>query len=196
MQSMQRKPNYKQNSDSSVDLNINAILKTTNCGVISTREPWRWKTQTNYEFYRQLLSVHEWSHSRAWMGLCTTLVHSEESLKIQVNSPMRLGLEIRHGDKLPRPRYESVPQKVPCGGDCVCWHSWKDKPEAEENSLFSTCRVLGVLSLAVPTSTFFQAIDHSVTGPSLHTSWLSWWPEVCTLHIHTYTLIKSAKLWD
>lgn len=65
MQSMQRKPNYKQNSDSSVDLNINAILKTTNCGVISTREPRRWKTQTNYEFYRQLLSVHEWSHSRA-----------------------------------------------------------------------------------------------------------------------------------
>lgn len=120
MQSMQRKPNYKQNSDSSVDLNINAILKTTNCGVISTREPRRWKTQTNYEFYRQLLSVHEWSHSRAWMGLCTTLVHSEASLKIQVNSPMRLGLEIRHGDKLPRPRYESVPQKVPCGGTaCV-----------------------------------------------------------------------------
>ncbi|TKS77351.1 Coiled-coil domain-containing protein 114 [Collichthys lucidus] len=40
------------------------------------------------------------------MGLCVTLVRSEASLKIQVNSPMRLRLKIRHGDKQTWPRHE------------------------------------------------------------------------------------------
>lgn len=46
------------------------------------------------------------------MGLCVPLVRSEASLKIQVNSPMRLGLKIRHGDTLTWPRYEPVLQIV------------------------------------------------------------------------------------
>lgn len=94
-------------------LNIYVILKTTDCGVISVSESRRWKTLNNYEFYRQVLSVHEWSHSEAWMGLCVTLVSSEASLKIQVNSPMRLRLNIRHGDEHTWPRYEPVLQ-IPC----------------------------------------------------------------------------------
>ena len=110
---MQQKPNCKQNNDPCFYLNINVILKTTDCGVISASEPRRWKTLNNYEFYRQLLSVHEWGHSQAWMGLCVTLVRSETSLKIWANSPMSLGLKIRHGDKQTWPRYEPVPQ-IPC----------------------------------------------------------------------------------
>lgn len=100
---------YKQNSGSCVYLNINATLKPTVHGVIFSREPRRWKTLTNYEFYRQLLSVHEWNHSQQWMGLCATLVLREASLKIQVNSPMRLELEIHHGDKPAWPKHEPEP---------------------------------------------------------------------------------------
>lgn len=110
---MQQKNHDKQNSDPCVYLNIYVILKTTDCGVISASEPRRWKTLNNSEFYQQVLSVHEWSHSQAWMGLCVTLVRNEASLKIQVNSPMRLGLKIRHGDKQTWPRYEPVLQ-IPC----------------------------------------------------------------------------------
>ena len=97
---------YKQNRGSCVSLNINVTLKPTVCGVIFSREPRRWKTLTNYEFYRQLLSAHEWSHSQQWMGLCATLVLREASLKIQVNSPMRLEPEIHHGDKPAWPKHE------------------------------------------------------------------------------------------
>lgn len=46
-------------------LNIYVILKTTGCGVISASEPRRWRMLNNYEFYQQILSVHEWNHSQA-----------------------------------------------------------------------------------------------------------------------------------
>lgn len=62
---MQHKTHHKQNSDPWLRLNIHVVLKTTDCCVISASDPRRWKTLNNYEFYRRVLSVHEWSHSQA-----------------------------------------------------------------------------------------------------------------------------------
>lgn len=58
----------------------------------------------------------------------------------------------------------------PLQEDCVCWHRRKDKPEAGENSLFSSCRSLDALSLAGPCSLyfiFFQAKGQSLTDQTL-----------------------------
>lgn len=54
----------------------------------------------------KILSTHEWSHSRAWMGLCVPWARCGASLKIRVNAPMRVRLKIRHGDMWAQPRYE------------------------------------------------------------------------------------------
>lgn len=56
----------------------------------------------------KILSTHEWSHSRAWMGLCVPWARCDASLKIRVNAPMRVRLKIRHGDMWARPRYEPL----------------------------------------------------------------------------------------
>ena len=69
------------------------------------------------------------------MGLCVTLVRSEASLKIQVNSPMRLGLKIRHGDEQTWPRYEPVPQ-IPCRRVVRTGTGEKEKPEAEKQFVY------------------------------------------------------------
>lgn len=147
---MHQKTYHKQKSNPWIYLNIYVILKTTDSGVISASEPRRWKTLNNYEFYQQVLSVHEWSHSQAWMGLCVTLVRSEASLKIQVNSPMRLSLKIRHGDKQTWPRYEPVLQ-IPCRM-IVCTGTIERTSQRLKNSLFISCRSLDESSLAVPNS--------------------------------------------
>lgn len=49
-------------------------LKQLTVASFPTSEPQRWRKPDNYEFYRQILSVHEWSHSGPWMGLCVTLI--------------------------------------------------------------------------------------------------------------------------
>ena len=81
-----------------VCLNIDVPSASITFSVVSVSEPRRWKKQNNNEFYRQLLNVHEWGHSRAWMGLCFQLLQGEASLKIQANSPMRSGEKTCHGD--------------------------------------------------------------------------------------------------
>lgn len=149
-QSTQRQPPYRQNSVWCVFLNINVVLKPTVCGVISTREPRRWKMLNISEFFGPLLRLHEWSHSQPWMGLCATLKRSWASLKIQVNSPMRLGLEICHGDQPAWAKHEPVPH-YRLQEDCVCWR----EAQVGENSLFGSGRSLDVLSLAVPAIFFF-----------------------------------------
>lgn len=57
----------------------------------------------------KILSTHEWSHSRAWMGLCVPWARCDVSLKIRVNAPMRVRLKIRHGDMWAQPRYGPLP---------------------------------------------------------------------------------------
>lgn len=84
------------------------------------------------------------------MGLCVSLVRSIASLKIQVNSPMRLRLKIRHGDKQTWPRYEPV-LKILCRR-IVCTGTVERTRQRLKNSLFISCRSLDVSSLAVPTS--------------------------------------------
>lgn len=79
----------------------------------------------------------------------------KQAWKIQVNSPMRLGLKIRHGDRQTWPSYELWATN-PLQEDCACWRCWKEKPERLTNSLFISCRSLDVLlSLAVSTSRSF-----------------------------------------
>lgn len=91
----------------------------------------------------KILSTHEWSHSRAWMGLCVTRVRCGESLKIRVNSPMRVRLKIRHGDMWARPRYEPLPpaaspppparSKTLCSGPVI-----RKKAEAKKQFVYLT----------------------------------------------------------
>lgn len=157
---MQQQNHHKQNSDPCVYLNIYVILKTTHCGVISASKPRRWKTPNNYEFYQQVLSAHEWSHSRAWMGLCVTLERSEASLKIQVNSPMRSRLKIRHGDKQTWPRYEPVAQ-FPFRRT-VRTGSVGGTSQRLKNSLFISYRSLDVLSLVVSSLLFLSSKPFTV----------------------------------
>ena len=51
----------------------------------------------------------------------------------------------------------------------MCWHSWKDEPQAGENSLFSSRRSLDVLSLAVPTSVLFRLFTNETVTDELIT---------------------------
>lgn len=97
---------------------------------------------------------HEWAFVSLWCAV-------KQASKIQVNSPMRLRLKIRHGDMWTWPRYEPLPQ-IPCRR-IVCSGTVEKTSQRLKNSLFISCRSLGVLSLAVPTSPF-QAIGHSLTG--------------------------------
>lgn len=85
------------------------------------------------------------------MGLCVTLVCSEASLKIQVNSPMRLRLKIRHGDKQTWPRYEPELQ-IPCRKAVCTGTVKKDEPEAKKQFVYigqePGCVMLGCSLLA------------------------------------------------
>lgn len=88
---------------------------------------------------------HEWAFVSLWCAL-------KQASKIQVNSPMRLRLKIRHGDMWTWPRYEPVPQ-IPYRR-IVCSGTAEKTSQRLKNSLFISCRSLHVLSLAVPTSPF------------------------------------------
>lgn len=134
------------------------------------------ETLNNNEFDQQVLSVHEWSYSQAWMGLCVTLVRSEASLKIQVNSPMRLRLKIRHGDKQTWPRYEACASN-PMHEVSVYWHWWKNKPEAKKTVCLSHAGALMCRPWLFPPR-FLQAVRHSLTGP-LQMILLGCWHKVC-----------------
>lgn len=96
------------------------------------------------------------------MGLCVTLVRSEASLKIQVNSPMRLGLKIRHGDKKTWPRYEPVPQ-TPCRRIACAGTVGRTSQKKEKTVYLSHAGALMTCPWQVLTS--IQAISYSLTGP-------------------------------
>lgn len=87
---------------------------------------------------------HEW-------GFVLLLVHSEASLKIQVNSPIRLGLKMQHGDKQTWPKNEAVPQ-IPFRRT-ACIGTVRKKSQRLKKFVY-LMKSLGVLSLAVPTSLF------------------------------------------
>lgn len=96
---------------------------------------------------------HEWAFVSLW---CTL----KQAWKIQVNSPMRLGLKIRHGDKQTWLRHEPVPPNAPHELALM-----EGRPRGQRK-LF-VCLVAGALACSPKMSAplFFQVIGRSLTGP-------------------------------
>lgn len=122
-------------------LHIYVILKTTDRGIISVSQPQRRRTRNNREFYQQVLSIHERSHSGAWMGLCVARVCSGASPErtLPWGSNRRHAMETQaQGSSMSLALADRLAR-----GSASVGATEKTKPKAGKR---------GLLSLAVPTS--------------------------------------------
>lgn len=87
MQCLQRQIQDKQHGGSSVHLNIYAILKSTACDVISSRDPRRWDTLMNLtRNYSVSMNGGTFSHERA---LCAASVTAETENTTELSHKVR-----------------------------------------------------------------------------------------------------------